>query len=105
MKETQWFVAVGDAASNEALAKYLADSGKEIFTENLLDEDGNEHQAYRVSYPTVNLVMGSQDKFGLKVVILNRYGQYGKVRRWKFTQQKKKKQARVTTAAKMTRAP
>jgi len=89
-KETQWFIAVLDANTNEWLAKYLAENAKEVFTENLVGPDGKDYQCYRTDHATISLVNKSSGQFGFKTVFFSRYGQYGKLQKWIFEGKKKK---------------
>jgi hypothetical protein len=84
-KITYWFVEPLDAFTNEAIAKFLAESSDVSTTIALKLKDGRVCSAFQLpNYSLVSKLYASKSKFGFKFRIYRRQGSYGQVVEWKF---------------------
>jgi hypothetical protein len=84
-KITYWFVEPLDAATNEAIAKFLAETSDVSASIDLKLKNGKSVSAFQLpNYKLVSKLYASKNKFGFKFKVYCRQGKYGQIVEWKF---------------------
>lgn len=89
---TQWFIAVGDAHTNEQVAKFLASIAGNSEIQRLRDVDEKFHECYEVTFKIGNDIMKSAKSAKYQAELMFRNNPRGKLESWtKLIQQSKEK--------------
>lgn len=86
-KITHWFVEPLDAFTNEAIAKFLADTSDVSTSIDIKLKGDKSCSAFQLpNYKLVSKLYASKNKFGFKFRVYRQQGRYGQVSEWKFGQ-------------------